>query len=83
MELIQGFMPVLVIWKFEDDPIKTEGDILSTTFLWCSRVGNSKVNGRMWPEFKLVQDFMAVLVTCKFDDYTIKNATVSTTFSSL
>ena len=32
MELFQDFMPVLVC-KFEDDPIKTEGAIMSKMFL--------------------------------------------------
>ena len=32
MELIQDFMPVQVICKFEEDPIKTEGAIVYSTF---------------------------------------------------
>ena len=32
IEFVQDFMPVLVICKFEEDPIKTEGAIMSTTF---------------------------------------------------
>ena len=32
MELVQDFMPVLVICKLEEDPIKIEGAIVSTTF---------------------------------------------------
>ena len=32
MELVQDFKPVLVICKFEEDLIKTEGAILSITF---------------------------------------------------
>ena len=68
MELVQDFMPVLVICKFEEGPIKTEGDMVSTTFFRCSRAGNSEVNGRPWPELELVRDSMTVLVICKFDD---------------
>ena len=41
----------------------------------CSRAGNSKVNGQMWPEFEL-KDFTPVLVTCQFDDDLIKNKVV-------
>ena len=45
--------------------------------------GNSKIKGRMWPEFELVLDFTPVLVICKFDDDLPKNKVVivSTTFS--
>ena len=32
MQLVQAFMPVLVICKFEEDPLKTEGAIVSTIF---------------------------------------------------
>ena len=65
-------MPVLVIGKFEGDPIKTEGATASTTFFWRSRASISEVNGRMLLELELVRDFMAAVVTSKFDDNTIK-----------
>ena len=65
-------MPVLVVWKFEKDPIKTEGVIVSTIFFQCSKAGNSEVNGQMCPEFKLGCAFMVVLAACKFDDDMIK-----------
>ena len=32
MVLVQDFMPVLVVCKFEEDPIKTEGAIMSIFF---------------------------------------------------
>ena len=32
MELLQDFMPVLIICKFEEDPIKIKGAMVSTTF---------------------------------------------------
>ena len=31
-EIVQDFMPVLVIYKFDEDPMKTEDAIVSTTF---------------------------------------------------
>ena len=84
MKLIQDFMPVLVICKFEEDPIKTEDTIVSTIFFQHSRAGNSKVNIQMWPEFELIQDFIAPLVTSKFDDNPIKNeGAIGSTFSPL
>ena len=60
-------MPVLVICKYEQDPIKTEGAIMSTTFFYSAQgqVTNSQWT---WLEFEFVQDFMAVLVTSMFDD---------------
>ena len=61
MELVQDFMPVLVVCKFEQDLIKTEGaqsklKALSFPqyFFQCSRAGNSEVNGKVCPEFELV-----------------------------
>ena len=32
MDLVQDFMPVLVVYKFEEDLIKTESAIMSTIF---------------------------------------------------
>ena len=64
-------MHLLVICKFEEDPIKTESAVVSTAFFRRSRAGNSEVNGRVWLEFKRIRDGIAVLVTCKSDD-TIK-----------
>ena len=51
----------------------------------CSRADNSKVNGQMWPEFKITWDFMTVLIAYKFDDDPIKNEVIilSATFSPL
>ena len=79
-------MHVLVKCKFEEDPIKTEGAIVSTTcFFQRSRAGNCEVSRQMWLLFELVRDVMPVLVSCKFDEDPIKNegAIVSTTFSPL
>ena len=79
-------MPVLIICKFAENPVKTEGAIMSTTFFRRLRAGDPKVSGRMWLEFELIRDSMTVQVyTCKFDDDTVKNegAFVSTTFSPL
>ena len=72
-------MPILVTCKFEEDPIRTEGAIVSTTFFSRrSTAGHSDVNGRMWREFELVQGFMAVLITCKFNYGPIKNVVADT-----
>ena len=68
MDLVQDF-----ICKFEEDPIKTEGSIVSTTFFQCSRAGNSEVNGWDVSGIRTHPNFMAVLVTCKTDDDPIKN----------
>ena len=54
MELVHDFMPVLVVCKFDEDPIKIGGAIVSIIFFQCLRAGNSKGNGQMWPEFELV-----------------------------
>ena len=82
-KLVQDFMAVLVSCKFDDNPVKNEDAIVYTTS-FCSRAGNSEVDGRMWLEFELVRDFIAVLVTCKFDDSIKNNGTiVTTTFSPL
>ena len=52
MVLVQDFMSVLVVCKFEEDRIKTEGGIVSI-FFQCSRADNSEVNEQMCPEFEL------------------------------
>ena len=72
MEFLQDFMPVLIISKFEEDLIKTEGAMVSTTFFPALK---GRYLRSQWTDvagFTLLQDFMAVLVTCKFDDDTIK-----------
>ena len=82
LKLVQDFMALLVICKFEDDSIKSEGNFLRTTFsplkvyekMFCrSRASNFEVNSPIWPEIELVQDFIAVLVTQKYDEDPIKN----------
>ena len=45
MELLQNFIPVLIICKFEEDPIKTEGAMASTTFFQRSVADNSLFYG--------------------------------------
>ena len=42
----------------------------------CSRAGDSKVNGQVWPEFEPVEELTPVLITCKFDDDPIKTGVV-------
>ena len=85
MELVRDVMPVLVTCKFDEDPIKNEGTIVSTTFFQVSRASNSEVIGQILPEFGLIQDFMLVLVTCKYDGDLIKyeGTILSTTLSPL
>ena len=85
MELVHDFMPVLVIGKLEEDPIKAEGAIVSTAFFPTLKGSQLRSQWTMWPDFELVRDFIAVLVTCKFNDDTIKNEgeIASTTFSPL
>ena len=73
-KLIQDFMLVLIACKFDEDPIKTEGAIVSTSFSLLyvygknvrhSRTSNSKAICQIWPKIKLVQDFMPFLVISK------------------
>ena len=54
MELVQDFIPVPVVCKFEGDLIKTEGAIVPTIFFQSSRADNSEVNGLMCPEFERI-----------------------------
>ena len=83
-EFVRDFTSVLVIGKFEDNLIKTEGAIVSTTFSLLevygenfrqSRANNS--NSPIRPKIELVPNFMPVLVTCKFEDDPIKTEGVS------
>ena len=70
-------MAVLVICKYEEDPIKNEGARVLTRlyidFFRRSRAGYSAVLGRIELKFKLILTFMTVLVTCKNDEAPIKN----------
>ena len=69
-------MPLLVISKFDEDPIKTEGSINRTTFsndksgkmFRHSRASKSKVNIPIWSKFELRRECMPILVNCKFDE---------------
>ena len=74
-------MASLVTCNFDDESIKNEDAIVSTTFsplsvygenFRRSRVCNSIANRPIWPEIKLVPDFMPVLVICKFEEDPIK-----------
>ena len=70
-------MPVLVIFKLDEDSIKNEVAIVRTTFSPLNVYGrlkgkNSHVNNPICPKIKLVQDFIAVLITCKSDEDSIK-----------
>ena len=93
IELIQAFMPVLVISNFDDDSIKNEWASMETPFSNYKSMGNfldlktanSIVSGPIWPKFELVPDFMPVLITCKYKKDRIKNnqEKVETSFSPL
>ena len=93
IELIQGFMPVLVISNFDDDSIKNEWASKETPFSHYKSMGffldlraaNSIVSGSIWQKFERVPDFMSVLITCKYKKDQIKNnrEKVETSFSPL
>ena len=56
----------------------------SQQFFRHSRANNSKVNDRIWPEFKLILHFMPVIVIWKYDGVLIKNkGFILSTFSTL
>ena len=70
----QDFMAVLATCKFDNDPIKNEDAIVSTTFsplqvygkiFRHSRASNSEANMSILPHIELVRDFMPVLVRSK------------------
>ena len=66
-------MPVLIICKFEENLIKTEGVIVSTIF-FSSTQGQAtpKLIVLSGPRIKFVIDFMPFLVTCKFEEDSAK-----------
>ena len=91
-KLFRNFVTVFVICKFDKDPMKNEGPVL-TRFSplqvyrenFCHSVAsNSKVNSPIWPKIELIRDFMPVLVSCKFDEDQIKTEGISmeTSFSA-
>ena len=54
MELVQDFMPVLVVCKFEDDPIKSEGAIVSIMLKVCNLT---------WKMLKMAISFIGPIFT--------------------
>ena len=63
-------MPVLVISKFDEDPIKKERISLETPFSHYKSMGNRRTmapnsvgSGLIWPKFELLRDFMPSLKT--------------------
>ena len=69
-------MYVLIICKYEKDPIKNSRENVMTLFFPLSvygnffrrsRAANSVVGGPIWPKFELIQDIMHVLISCKFE----------------
>ena len=74
--LIQTFMHVLITCKYHKDRIINSREIVETSFFLLykaygdfftsSRVANSAVGCRIWPNFELVRDLMHVLLTCKY-----------------
>ena len=62
-------MVVLVICKYEEDPIKNEGARVLTrlyvVFFRRSRAAYSEVSGGILTKFELIQAVIVVRVTCK------------------
>ena len=81
-ELIQAFMHVLIVCKYEKDQMKISGENVMTTFsplqvygifFRRSRAANAVVHGRISPNFELIQALMYIIVTCKYEMNLIKN----------
>ena len=54
MGLVQNFMTILVVCKFEEDPSKLKALSCAQYVVHRPKAGNSKVNGRLCPEFNLI-----------------------------
>ena len=74
-ELIKVLMHVLITCKYQNDRIENNQEIVEIhffhyismgVFLRCSRAGNSRVSGSIWPKFELFLDIMHVLVNYQF-----------------
>ena len=79
-------MAVFITCKSDEDMIKNEVTIISTTFsksMGHSKIGNYHANNPYHTKIELVQYFKSVPVICKFDEDPIKNkvAIIWTTFS--
>ena len=55
-KLVRDLMPVLVICKFDENPIKMKSLLPGEHFLHC----NSRVNSLICPKINIFQDFMAI-----------------------
>ena len=69
IQLIQAFIVVLLICKYEEDPLKIENGDFSKRL----RAANSTVQRLIWPNFESIHDFIVGLVTCKNEEDPIKN----------
>ena len=87
---VRNFMPVLVIFKFDEDLIKMKSlsprqHLFFSIILvcLCETKGQVTLMLIVWPKTEHVQDFMTVLIICKSGEDLIKNevAVVRTTFS--
>ena len=92
IELVPDFMTVLILCKFDEDPIKNGcycPDIMFPIICLWETKGQVTLIRKVLsaPKLELLQDFLAVLIiyTCKSDENSIKNefAIVRTTFSPL
>ena len=81
-KLIQALIVVLIVCKNEEDPFKTIGTRVVTTFLSLlvygdfskrSRAGNSEVPDWILLNFQPIRDIMDLLVACKNEKDPIKN----------
>ena len=78
-ELIQAFMHVFIVCKYEKDQMKNSGEnvIFSIIILWIffrrSRAANTVVHDRISPNFELIQALMYIIDTCKYEINPIKN----------
>ena len=75
-ELIQAFMHVLIVCKYEKDQMKNNGENVMTSFsplivygifFRHSRAANSVVHGRISPTFELIQALMYIIITYKYE----------------
>ena len=86
LELIQALMYIIVICKYEMNPIKNVRENVMTPFFSSVTLSVAmETSGHIWPNFELIQALMHVLITCKYEKDPIKNSgeNVMTLFSPL
>ena len=67
-------MYVIIVCKYEKDPIKNNREMGNTVFQIITLSVAMETSGWIWPNFELIQASMHVLIACKYENDQMKNS---------